>query len=164
MHFSAANVFVFKKGNMLGLFLTQVGLHLCEDLKIPFIKCMAAWPYSRRETPLTRSMKYMYTTCVVFWLVCLFVFNIWMPSCFSNTFNTILGLLKYLKEFLKRHWILPQLITCMSYQRIVHATYAVKFYVLQGYSIFNALSVAKSVCRGVVKLKSHQWNFKAAYW
>lgn len=80
----------------------------------------------------------------VFWgLFVYFVFNIWMPSCFSNTFNTILGLLKYLKEFVKQQWILSQRIAYMVYQWIVHAIYAVMFYVLQEYSIFNALSMSQ---------------------
>lgn len=92
-----------------------------------------------------------------------FVLYIWMLSYFSNIFNAILGLLKYLKDFLKRHWILSQCITCMVYQWIVHAIYAVMFHVLQRYSVFSSLCVAKSVCHSTVKWKSWQWDFKAAY-
>lgn len=92
-----------------------------------------------------------------------FVLYIWMLSSFSNIFNAILGLLKYLKDFLKQHWILSQRITCMVYQWIVHAVYTVMFHVLQRCSVFNSLSLAKSVCHSTVKWKSQQWGFKAAY-
>lgn len=48
-------------------FLTQVGLHLYDDLKIPFIKCMAARQVKERDVvDFIRSVKHMCTTCGFF--------------------------------------------------------------------------------------------------